>query len=563
MDTIFGIDLGTTNSSLAILRDGIPTVIPIDDNGLVPSVVSLDPESGEFVIGRRAKRRSILFPDYTVKSIKRLMGKDTMIRIGDQELTPEEISGKILAYIKTHGEKTTGKTISRVVITVPAYFNDAQRRATIKAGEMAGLDVVRIINEPTAASLVYEGPDTEAAGRHHILIYDLGGGTFDVSVLRIQGEVREVLSSRGNTQLGGDDFDRKLLDHVLDHLRMEAKVDLSDDQRAIARLTEAVEQAKIRLSAQPFVKILEPALAERDGKPVHLDMEISRSTFESLIEEFIHTTFYEVKHAVEEAGLEPEDLDRVILVGGSSHIPAVIEGLKTTLGLLPELAVDPELCVALGAAVQGGIMAGEIFNQILVDVTAHSLGVRAVGEEDDYFDAKPDTFAAIIPRNTPIPVTRSEVFFTIGDNQEKVLTDVFQGEKKQCSQNESIGSFTMSLHPSPRNSQIVIEFSYDLDGIIHVVTEQKGYDNRKEVTMSVRERGAGGVQASISENYLQRKAKKLLEDTECPEDDPLKIQLKEALDAYSKAISSGASEKDIESLEEDLLDAIESVEEEG
>jgi molecular chaperone DnaK len=562
METIFGIDLGTTNSSLAILHDGIPTVIPIDDNGLVPSVVSLDPDSGEFVIGRRAKRRNILFPDYTVKSIKRLMGKDNMVRMGDQELTPEEISGKILAYIKTQGEKTTGKTISRVVITVPAYFNDAQRRSTIKAGEMAGLDVVRIINEPTAASLVYEGPDAEAAGRHHILIYDLGGGTFDVSVLRIQGEVREVLSSRGNTQLGGDDFDRKLLDHVLDHLRMEAKVDLSDDQRAIARLTEAVEQAKIRLSAQPFVKILEPALAERDGKPVHLDIEISRSTFESLIEEFIDATFYEVKHAVEEAGLEPEDLDRVILAGGSSHIPAVIEGLKTTLGLLPELAVDPELCVALGAAVQGGIMAGEIFNQILVDVTAHSLGVRVVGE-DDYFDAKPDTFAAIIPRNTPIPVTRAEVFFTIVDNQKKVLTDVFQGEKKLCSQNESIGSFTMSLNPSPRNSQIVIELSYDLDGIIHVVTDQKGYDNRKEVTMSVRERGAGGVQASISENYLQRKANKLLEDMESHEDDPLKIQLKEALDAYSKAISSGVSEEDIESLEEDLLDAIESVEEEG
>jgi molecular chaperone DnaK len=561
METIFGIDLGTTNSSLAILRDGIPTVIPIDDNDLVPSVVSLDPESSEFVIGGRAKRRNILFPDYTVKSVKRLMGKDTMVHIGDQELTPEEISSKILAYIKTQGEKTTGKTISRVVITVPAYFNDAQRRATIKAGEMAGLDVVRIINEPTAASLVYEGPDTKA-GMHHILIYDLGGGTFDVSVLRVQGEVREVLSSRGNTQLGGDDFDRKLLEHVLDHLRMEAKVDLSDDQRAIARLTEAVEQAKIRLSAQPFVKILEPALAERDGKPVHLDMEISRSTFESLIEEFIDATFYEVKYAVEEAGLEPEDLDRVILAGGSSHIPAVIKGLKTTLGLLPELAVDPELCVAFGAAVQGGIMAGEIFNQILVDVTAHSLGVRVVGE-DDYLDAEPDTFAAIIPRNTPIPVTRSEVFFTIGDNQKKVLTDVFQGEKKLCSENESIGSFTMPLHPSPRNSQIVIEFSYDLDGIIHVVTDQKGYDNRKEVTMSVRERGAGGVQASISENYLQRKANKLIEDTEGPEDNPRKIQLKESLDAYTKAISSGAPEEDIESLEEDLLDAIESVEEEG
>jgi len=561
METIFGIDFGTTNSSLAILRDGIPAVIPIDDNSLVPSIVSLDPESGEFIVGRRAKRRSILFPDYTVKSIKRLMGKDTMVCIGDQELTPEEISGKILAYIKTQGEKITGKNISRVVITVPAYFNDAQRRATIKAGEMAGLDVVRIINEPTAASLVYEGPDTKA-GRHHLLIYDLGGGTFDVSVLRVQGEVREVLSSRGNTQLGGDDFDRKLLDHVLDHLRMESKVDLSDDQRAIARLTEAVEQAKIRLSAQPFARISESALAEQDGKPVHLDMEISRSTFESLIEEFIDATFYEVKHAVEEAGLEPGDLDRVILVGGSSHIPAVIEGLKTTLGLLPELAVDPELCVALGAAVQGGIMAGEIFDQILVDVTAHSLGVRVVGE-DDYFNAKPDTFAVIIPRNTPIPVTRSEVFFTIRDNQKKVLTDVFQGEKKRCSQNESIGSFTMSLHPSPINSQIVIEFSYDLDGIIHVVTDQKGYDNRKEVTMSVRERGAGGVQASISENYLQRKANKLLRDTKSHEDDPRKTLLKKALDAYSKAISSGAPEEDIESLEEDLLDAIELAEEEG
>jgi len=561
MDTIFGIDLGTTNSSLAVLRDGKPIVIPIDDSKLVPSVVSLDPDSGEFIVGQRAKRRSILFPDYTVKSIKRLMGKDTKVHIGSQELSPEEISSKILNYIKTQGEKALKEPIKRVVITVPAYFNDAQRRATIKAGEMAGLDVVRIINEPTAASLVYEGPAEAASGRQHILIYDLGGGTFDVSVLRIQGEVREVLSSRGNTQLGGDDFDRKLLDYVLDHLRIKEGVDLSKDQRAIARLSEAVEKAKIGLSTRPFVKILEPALAKRDGRPVHLDIEISISTFESLIEEFIDSTFYEVKHALEEASLEPKDLDKVILVGGSSHIPAVIEGLKMTIESPPELAVDPELCVALGAAIQGGIMAGEIFDQILVDVAAHSLGIRAFGKEDDYFGARPDSFAPIIPRNTPIPVTRADVFHTMVENQEIVLIDVYQGEGSRCSQNKSIGSFEMSLRPSPINSDIVVEFSYDLDGIIHVVVDQKGYDNRKEMTMSVRERGAGGVQASVTEDYLQRKAKKLLGMKGLSEDDPARRQLIEALDAYTEARASGASEKDIEALEEDLLDAMEEVEE--
>ncbi|NIA08540.1 MAG: Hsp70 family protein [Nitrospiraceae bacterium] len=536
-------------------------VISIEGSGLVPSVVSLDPDSGEFIVGQRAKRRSILFPDYTVKSIKRLMGKDTKVHIGSQELSPEEISSKILNYIKTQGEKSINEPIDRVVITVPAYFNDAQRRATIKAGEMAGLDVVRIINEPTAASLVYEGPAEAASSRQHILIYDLGGGTFDVSVLRIQGEVREVLSSRGNTQLGGDDFDRKLLDYVLDQLRIKEGVDLSKDRRAVARLSEAVEEAKIGLSTRPFVKILEPGLAERDGRPINLNIEISRSTFESLIEEFIDSTFYEVKHALEEASLEPEDLDKVILVGGSSYIPAVIEGLKMSINFSPELAVDPELCVALGAAVQGGIMAGEIFDQILVDVAAHSLGIRAFGREDDYLDARPDTFAPIIPRNTPIPVTRADVFYTMAENQKMVLIDVFQGESDHCSQNESIDSFNLSLRPSPIHCEIVVEFSYDLDGIIHVVADQKGYDNRKEVTMSVRERGAGGVQASITEDYLQRKAKKLLEAKEIPEDDPARKQLVEALDAYSKAKDSGGTEEDLDTLEEDLLDAIEEAEE--
>ncbi len=560
MHKIFGIDLGTTNSSLAVLSEGKPRVIPIEDSNLVPSVVSLDPNTGEFIVGQRAKRRSILFPDYTVKSIKRLMGKDVRVHIGDQEMSPEEVSSKILYYIKTQGEKAINGPIDRVVITVPAYFNDAQRRATIRAGEMAGLDVVRIINEPTAASLVYEGPAEAASGRHHVLIYDLGGGTFDVSVLRIQGELREVLSSRGNTQLGGDDFDRKLLDYVLDQVKIKQGVDLSDDKRAIARLSEAVEQAKIALSTRPFARILEPGLAEREGRPVNLDMEISRPTFESLIEEFIDTTFYEVKHALEEASIEPEDLDRVILVGGSSHIPAVIEGLKMSINFSPELAVDPELCVALGAAVQGGIMAGEIFDQILVDVTAHSLGIRAFGKEDDYLSDRPDTFAVIIPRNTPIPVTRADVFYTIVENQKKVLIEVFQGESDRCRQNRSIDSFEMSLHPSPAHSDIVVEFSYDLDGIIHVVADQKGYNNRREVTMSVRERGTGDVQASTMEDYLQRKAKKLLKGKDMPEDDPARRHLIEALDAYTEAKASG-SQEDLETLEEDLLDAIEALEE--
>ncbi len=569
MTPICGIDLGTTNSSLCVLRDGMPEVISIDGSRLVPSVVSLDQASGQFIIGQRARRRTLLYPELTVKSVKRHMGQNTRFSLGPNELTPEEISAKILSYLKNEGEKILEEEITRAVITVPAYFDDDQRRATIKAGELAGIHVSRIINEPTAASLVYDPLDitTHDHGIHRVLVYDLGGGTFDVSILRIQGQLREVLASRGDTHLGGDDFDQAILEFLLSFLRDEEGVDLSQDKMALARLLDVAEQAKITLSSRPFASIRETGIAFIDGRPVNLDIEISRHDFQHMITPLIETTFTEVERTIQEADLEPSQIDRVIMVGGSSRIPAVIAGLKEILQIDPDLSIDPELCVAMGAAVQAGIMEGEILNKILMDITAHSLGIKALDGSTPWMEQ--DVFSVIIPKNTPIPTKKAEVYHTTLDNQELVRVEVFQGESENCDENTLIGQFKFKLHPAPRHSQIIIEFSYDLDGIVHVVADQKGHDNRKEVSLSVRGRGAGAKerQHAKRQDYLQRKALKFLflldkESMSRDEDLPTALisQINQALAAYSDTKEKAMDDDRLEEFEEALLDAIEEAE---
>ena len=573
MAPVCGIDLGTTNSSLCVLRDGIPEVIPIDGSRLVPSVVGLDQASGRFIVGQRARRRAVLYPEYTVRSVKRHMGRNTRFRLGPHELTPEEISAKILSHLKGEGEKAVGEEITQAVITVPAYFDDDQRRATIRAGELAGIHVSRIINEPTAASLAYEPLDatTHDQGPHRVLVFDLGGGTFDVSILKIQGQLREVLASRGDTHLGGDDFDRELLEFLLNHIKDEEGVDLSRDKMAVARLLDIAERAKITLSSRPFAAVKETGIAFIDGRPINLDIEISRHDFQEMISPLVESTFTEVEKTIQEAGLEPSQIDRAIMVGGSSRIPAVIAGLKEILQLDPDLSIDPELCVAMGAAVQAGIMEGEILNKVLIDITAHSLGIRALDGSMPWM--KQDIFSVIIPKNTPIPTKKAEVYYTTVDNQKRVQVEVFQGESLNCDENALIGRFKFDLRPAPRNSQVVVEFSYDLDGIVHVVVDQKGRDNRKEVSLSVRGRRAGTMerQPAKRQDYLQRKAQKLLSlldegvagGGEGPPADAIATRLARALAAYSDAKGKGMDEEGLEEFEEALLDAIEDAEEAG
>jgi molecular chaperone DnaK len=580
---IFGIDLGTTNSCLAVMEAGGPRVIDIDGEPIVPSVVSLEKSTGRFLMGRRARNRQVLEPAWTVRSIKRRMGQPTPVRLGDRELLPEEVSAEILRHLKERGEATYGQPVERAVITVPAYFGDAQRRATIRAGELAGLEVVRILNEPTAAALVYDrlvarqieprairdgAPDTtapvlEKGESQRVLVYDLGGGTFDVSVVEIGGGINEVRASCGNNLLGGDDFDRLLAEHLAVHLREQAGKALPEDLRLAARLEDAAERAKIDLSSRPFARVIEEALL---GK-FHLDMEVSRQSFEELIEKLLASTIAEVDRSLTEARLTPEDIDLVILVGGSTHIPRVQELLAGRFPCPVEHAVDPALCVALGAAVQGAILAGEVFDHILVDVAAHSLGIKTLDPRGGAglwgHSARADHFSTILRRNTQVPATRAELYRTLQDDQEVVSVEVYQGENPRCSENTLVGQFPFPLLPAPENSPILVEFRYDLDGIIRVVVHQKGTDNRKEVTLSTRRRepaqaGAAGATGAV-ENYILRKARALAASR--PEDG-LTERLGAAADVYERALADPeADPQGVDRAEEELLELLSQAEE--
>jgi molecular chaperone DnaK len=578
---IFGIDLGTTNSCLAVMETAGPRVIEIDGDPIVPSVVSLDRQTGRFLVGRRARNRQVLEPAWTVRSIKRRMGQTATVSLGDRELSPEAVSAEILRYLKERGEEALGQPVERAVITVPAYFGDAQRRATIRAGELAGLEVVRILNEPTAAALVYDrlvarkvtpraaeteepaSPPAVGSGSdlQRVLVYDLGGGTFDVSVVEIGGGINEVRASGGNNHLDGDDFDRLLADFLGGQLRELTGRDLPKDLRLAARLEDAAERAKIDLSTHPYTRVIEEALL----KNFHLDLEVDRPTFEEMIDGLLAGTLAEVDRALAEARLTPEAIDRVILVGGSTHIPRVQDLLTERFSCPVEHAVDPALCVALGAAIQGAILAGEVFDHILVDVAAHSLGVKTAnnliaGDGMVHLGLVADSFSTIIRRNTQVPAARSEVYHTMVDDQELVMVEVYQGESSRCSENTLVGGFPFKLLPARAGSPVLVEFRYDLDGIIRVVVHQKGTDNRQEVTLSsrTREQADAGAAGPV-ENYILRKARVLAASHASH---PSRERLIAAADAYEEVLANLEADPDeIDRVEEELLELLDEAEE--
>ncbi len=485
MTSIFGIDLGTTNSCISLLREGKPEVIPVDGSPIVPSVVSFDGDS--VIVGQRARNRALLYPEQTIASIKRRMGESDPVEIAGQSYSPEQISAHILTYLKEQAESRLGEAVQNVVITVPAYFSDVQRRATRAAGELAGLKVERIINEPSAAALFYNHlqlKEPAGNGEQLALVYDLGGGTFDVSVLRI-GEITEVLASTGNTRLGGDDFDQKILEFCVDHIKTRHHLDPRPHRPAMARLLAAAERAKIGLSSAPYVRIEEALLPVGDDKTINISLELSRERFEDMIQDYLDATRDEVSKALGEANLAAADIHQVLLVGGCTRIPAVIRLMDEMFGPSRKPPVDPDLCVAKGAAIQGGIITGQSCEHVFIDVTAHSLGTAALSGE---FDRRLQVIP-IIPRNTKVPVRRSELFYTIAPEQDGVEVTVYQGESPEPEECELIGKIGLRLMPAPAHCPILIEYAYDLDGIIHVRVEQKGYSKMKEANLDSRRRG--------------------------------------------------------------------------
>jgi molecular chaperone DnaK len=467
--TIIGIDLGTTNSEVAVVREGRVQVLEIQPGSkLLPSVVGFS-EDGTLLVGEPARNQYALYPQRTVRSIKRLMGEDTHITLGEQQYTPQEISAIILRQLKSIAERHLGEEIHKAVITVPAYFSDAQRQATREAGTIAGLEVVRIINEPTAASLAYEGEHQE---QKVVLVYDLGGGTFDVSVVRIESDVVEVLASHGNNRLGGDDFDLKIIEYIQSQIKDAHQLDPTSSPQAMARINQAAEAAKIALSDQPYVQIEEEYLLERSGVPVHLSLELARHDYEEMIADYVDETLQAIHTALDGARMTVSDLDEVLLVGGSTRTPVIARRLEEELRLQPRSEIDPELCVASGAAIQAAMIAGERVGSVLVDITPYTFGTSALAE----YKGKlyPFTFIPLIRKNTPIPVTKSEVFYTTFDGQEKVEINVYQGEDKDALNNTKIGRFMVEgLSDVPQGNPIVNTFNLDLNGILHVTSVEK------------------------------------------------------------------------------------------
>jgi molecular chaperone DnaK len=468
-EEIVGIDLGTTNSEIALYRDGRPEILA-DEQGrkILPSVVGLT-EAGELLVGEDARNQWLLYPDRTVRSIKRRMGQAATVRLAGREYTPQEISAIILKRLKEIAEARLGRAVRKAAITVPAYFSDTQRQATREAGEIAGLEVVRIINEPTAAALVYE------AGQHEgkrILVYDLGGGTFDVSVVRIEEGVVEVISSHGNNQLGGDDFDQKIVAHILQHLKIKEAVDVSAEPRAMARILRAAEAAKKHLSDHPFARIEEEYLTEVEGKPVHLSMELARDAYEAMIAPYVEETLQAIHTALRSADLTASQVEKILLVGGATRTPMIRRRLVEVFGHEPRGEVDADLCVALGAAIEGAAIAGAEVSAVLVDVTPYTFGTSALDEFEG--DIYPYRYVPIIPRNTPIPVRKSEVFYTIADNQPRVDVRIYQGENADALQNIQIGEFRVEgLSKAPAGNEVVLDLALDRDGILHVAAREK------------------------------------------------------------------------------------------
>jgi molecular chaperone DnaK len=482
MSLIIGIDLGTTFSAVALVRDGVPTILPCGDERIIPSVVGLAPDGG-LLVGTPARNQYALYPERTVRSIKRQMGRAASVPLGDRSATPQQISALILRELRRAAEAQLGLPVDRAVITVPAYFSDAARQATREAGELAGFAVERIINEPTAAALAY-GLD-RSGERQLVAVYDLGGGTFDVSIIELDSGVIEVRASHGDTQLGGDDFDERLRELLVERFEAAHGISPRDDRRAMARLLRAAEAAKIALSTRPEVHVQEEYLLSADGRPLHLDTEVSRAEFEGAIADLLEGTLAAFDAALSDAGLTADDLDKVLFVGGSTRIPLVWELVREHTGIEPAVAVNPDEAVALGAAAQAAIIAGEPLDAILVDVTSHSLGIEVA--EMQMGRVVPDHYSVIIPRNTTIPTSRAEEYHALHPAQTAIDLKIYQGEHPVASQNTLLGEFRFEqLRPEAPGlpPRITVQFDFDLDGIVHVSAVDRG--SGRAINASVR-----------------------------------------------------------------------------